>query len=179
MIYGYFDFKRKIFHKLTRISSTAILLEKQKISIADNVWIGHYCLIDGIGNVEISEGVHIASHSVVYSHSSHNSIRLLGKKYIHIPTEERIGYILKKVKIGPYSFIGTSCVILPGTILGKGCVVAAGSVVKGSFSDFSIVAGSPAIKVGDVRDRDLSYFEDDYVLKNYFDQETIKKHLKE
>jgi maltose O-acetyltransferase len=40
--------------------------------------------------------------------------------------------------------------------LGKGCVAGAGAVVTKSFDDFTVVAGSPAKKIGQ-RNPNLSY----------------------
>ena len=173
MIYGHYNFKQNKFYKKTRISSSAILDNKNHIFIKNNVWIGHYCLLDGIGGIDIDEGVHIASHSCIYSHSSQNSIRLLGRKYIEIPANERIGYIIKGVKIGEYTFIGTSCVILPGTIIGKGCIIGAGSIVNGDFPDFSVIVGNPAKAVNDTRNIDKKLFTEGLNFENYFDKSLI------
>jgi len=169
MVYGHYNCVQKKFKKRTRISTSAKLVNKNKINISDNVWIGHYCLIDGVGGVEIGEGVHLASHTCVYSHSSHDSIRLLGRKYIEFIPENRVGYLIKPVKIGEYTFLGTSSVILPGTILGKGVIVGAGSVVNGEFPDYSVIAGNPAKIVGNSKDRDRSFFDNEIVKQNYYD----------
>jgi acetyltransferase-like isoleucine patch superfamily enzyme len=48
------------------------------------------------------------------------------------------------VEIGAGSWLGTGCVILPGTRLGRNTVVAAGSVVRGDFPDHAVLAGAPA-----------------------------------
>jgi acetyltransferase-like isoleucine patch superfamily enzyme len=177
MVYGYYNRVQKHFFKNTRISSSAKLLDKHDIDIHDNVWIGHYCLLDGIGGIIIGEGVNIASHSCIYTHSSQNAIRLLGKKFIQIEAKDRIGYIIESVEIGAYTFIGTSSVILPGTKIGKGAIIGAGSVVKGDFPDFSIIVGSPAKIVGDSRKADEKYFSDPIVIENYFDKEVLKTKL--
>ena len=165
--------KEKKFYKKTRISSSAKLVDKSNILIKDNVWIGHYCLLDGIGGIIINEGINIASHTCIYTHSSQNSIRLLGKKFIEIPAPERTGYIIDKVEIGAYTFIGTSCVILPGTTIGKGCIVGAGSIVKGNFPDFSVIVGNPAKIVDDTRNVDKKLFSEGMDFQNYFDQSLI------
>ncbi|NVN94890.1 MAG: acyltransferase [Bacteroidetes bacterium] len=170
MVYGFYNPVKKRFYKNTRISSSAKLVDKQNIDIGDNVWIGHYCLLDGIGGISIGEGVNIASHSCIYTHSSQNSIRLLGKKFIEIPSRERIGYYIKKVEIGEYAFIGTSCVLLPGTKIGKGSIVGAGSILKGEFPDYSIIVGNPAKIVGDTRKIDKKYLSDPQVIANYYDK---------
>lgn len=154
MVYGYYNRPTGSFRKLTRIGSTAILSYKKSIDLADHIWIGHYCLLDGIGSINIAEGVHIASHSCIYTHSSQDSIRLLGSKYIEVPADKRIGYLIKPVTIGAYTFIGAGSIILPGTTIGKGCIVGAGSVVKGEFPDYSIIVGNPGKITGDTRNTD-------------------------
>ena len=49
-------------------------------------------------------------------------------------------------------FIGTRSIILKGITIGRGALVGAGSVVTKNVEAFSIVAGNPAKKIGDVRD---------------------------
>lgn len=169
MAYGYRNKIDGKFYKKTRIGSNVKLVEKKKIDIKDSVWVGYNCHLDGIGGITIQEGVNIASHTCIYTHSSQNSIRLLGKNFIEIPAEERIGYILEPVKIDEYTFIGTSCVILPGTTIGKGCIIGAGSVVKGDFPDYSIVVGNPAKIVGDTRVVDKDLFLSGVDFKHYYD----------
>ena len=173
MVYGFFNLKQRKFYKNTRVSSSAKLIDKINIDLKNDVWVGHYCLLDGIGGITIERGVNIASHSCIYTHSSQNSIRLLGEKYIQIPRDERIGYLLGAVYVGEYSFIGTSCVILHGTSLGKGCIVAAGSVVRGKFPDYSVIAGNPAKVIGDTRTIDKELFDDGVDFKDYYDQKVV------
>ncbi|WP_353475850.1 acyltransferase (plasmid) [Salipiger sp. H15] len=52
------------------------------------------------------------------------------------------------VVIGRDVWLGTGVTVLPGAKIGDGCVVAAGSVVRGTFPPFSIIAGAPAKVVG-------------------------------
>lgn len=170
MVYGFFNKAQKRFFKKTRIASSVKLSDKKNIDINDNVWIGHYCLLDGIGGIKIDEGVHIASHTCIYTHSSQDSIRILGKKFIEVLACERPGYIIESVSIGEYTFIGTSCVILPGTTLGKGCIVGAGSIVKGNFPDYSILVGNPAKVVGDTRKTDEALLKEGIDFSNYYNK---------
>ncbi len=170
MVYGFFNSQEKKFYNTTRISSSAKLIDKKNINIKNNVWIGHYCLLDGIGGIEIDQGVHIASHSCIYTHSSQNAIRLLGEKYIETSASERAGYIIDTVKIGEYTFIGASCVILSGTSVGKACIIGAGSVVKGTFPDYSVIVGNPAKIVGDTRSVDQKLFLEGVDFENYYDK---------
>lgn len=169
MVYGYYNRKSKSYKKHTRISSSAKLIDKYKLDIHDHVWIAHYVVIDSIGGVEICEGVQIGSLSAIYSHSSSDSIRLLGKDYIRVASQNRPGYILKSVYIGEYTFIGVSTTILPGVSIGKGCIIGAGSVVTSNIPDYSIAFGNPAKVVGDTRERDQKLFPEYLKNSTYFD----------
>jgi acetyltransferase-like isoleucine patch superfamily enzyme len=173
MVYGFYNSREKKFFNKTRISSSVKLVDKQNISIKNNVWVGHYCLLDGIGGIEVEQGVHIASHSCIYTHSSENSIRLLGEKFIEIPSDKRPGYIIDKVKIGEYTFVGTGSVILCGTYIGKGCIIGAGSVVKGNFPDYSVIVGNPAKIIGDTISIDKRLFLEGVNFENYYDKTLI------
>lgn len=175
MVYGFFNKVDRKFYKKTRIGSNVVLGVKERISIKDNVWVGFYSLLDGIGGINIDEGVNIASHTCIYTHSSQNAIRLLGDKFIDIDAENRAGYIVKPVNIGAFTFIGTKVVILAGTSIGKASIVGAGSVVKGDFPDYSIIVGNPAKKVGDTREVDKALYKAGAEFKNYYDQNIINK----
>ncbi len=159
MVYGYYNRKDRKFKKHTRFSASAKFINKKNLNIADHVWIGHYTLLDGTGEVNIGEGVQISSHSVIYSHSSQDSIRLAGKDFIKKSPQNRPGYKIKPVTIGDYTFIGTSSVILPGATIGKGCIIGAGSVISGNIPDYAIVTGNPSKIIGDTRERDKSRFK--------------------
>ena len=174
MVYGYWNRKNKKYLKRTRISSTAKLIIKKSIDLSDNVWIGHYSLIDGFGGVTIGKGVHVSSHTVIYSHSSQDTIRLLGDFYMDEETATRIGYKIKPVSIGDYTFIGTSSVILPGSKIGKGCIIGAGSVVNGIVPDYAIASGNPVQIIGDTRERDKNRFGEIMDETKYYDPEVLK-----
>lgn len=175
MVYGYWNPKSKSYKKFTRYSSSTVFLNKSNIDIGDNCWIGPNCIVDGSGGVVIGEGVQIAGFTAIFSHSSHLAIRLCGREYINLDPENRIGYIRKPVFIGDYSFISVSSVILPGVKIGKGCLLAAGSVLKESVPDFSVVAGNPGKVIGTTLDMDKEYLSRLDVQASYFDIEVIEK----
>ena len=175
MVYGFYNRVINKFHKNTRIGSTSKLICKAKLNMGDNIWIGHYCLLDASNGLDIGKGVQTGSHISIYTHSSHISIRLLGESYLS--SDDRIGYINGAISIGEYTFIGDSSIIFPGVNIGKGCLIKAGSVVNSSIPDFSIVSGSPAKVVGCVIDLDKKFFGNEMVKKTYFDKRLLKSYI--
>lgn len=101
---------------------------------ASKNWGTEPYLID-IGNfVRIANNVHFYTHGGVWSQA---------RKY-------PIGYLehFGKIKIGDYSYIGDSCLILPGVEIGKDVIVAAGTVVSKSVPDGLMVGGNPMRIIG-------------------------------
>lgn len=177
MVYGYYDFESKKFLPSVRISSSAYIIDKRKLKMGDNVWIWHNSIIDASNGVTIGEGCQIGANVGIFSHSSHMAIRLMGKDFINIPKEDRIGYVRKKTEIGEYTFISSGSYILAGVKVGKGCVIGSNTVVTKDIPDFSVVAGAPAKVIKSILDDDKEYFHDEYVLNNYFDREVVKDFL--
>lgn len=175
--YGYRDLVSGQFRKRTRISSSATLLERHRIAMGDNVWIGHYCHVDGSAGVSIGEGVQLATWSGILSHGSQDAIRLCGSRYIEIEAAKRPGYTLRPVTIGAFSFIGAGAIVLPGVTIGRGCRIDAGAIVTQDVPDFAIVRGVPARIVGDVRDVDARHHDDPVVQASYFDPQAMRDWL--
>jgi len=69
-----------------------------------------------------------------------------------------------KVVIEDDCWIGTGSIILPGVVIGRMSIINAGSIVTKSVDAYSIMAGIPAKKIGDILDR--YRFEDDSYYKN-------------
>ena len=99
------------------------------------------------GLIEIHEGVTISSFVRVLTHDW--SLYTVAKSVGHF-SDKPIGKI-QGVSIGPYSFVGTGSIIMPGTRIGRGCLIGAGTVVRGAVPDYAIVVGSPGRIVGDTR----------------------------
>lgn len=155
MIYG---FRRSdgIWLPDTRISNTTHIDMPQKLFIDNNVWIGHFNIIDASGGLAIEEGCQITNYVSLITHSSHIAIRLYGETYQQ--HKEHIGYMKTGSHIGAYSFIGPHSVLMPGVTLGKGTIVCAHSFVKaGHYPDFAILSGQPAQFIGDTRKKDNVY----------------------
>lgn len=166
MLYGYLDSGGE-YRALTRISDTVYFNHPDKIEIGDNVFIGHYSILDGTGGLEIGEGAQLAAWIGVYTHSSHIAIRLYGRHYQEVPEADKKGYLIAPVSIGRYSFIGAGSIILPGVTIGNGALVSAGSVVKKNVGDFEFVGGNPARVLGKTKVLDAKYLPDPTLRKWY------------
>jgi acetyltransferase-like isoleucine patch superfamily enzyme len=49
-----------------------------------------------------------------------------------------------KIHLGDHSWVGNNVTIMPNVSIGKYCIVAANSFVNKSFTDYSIIGGTPA-----------------------------------
>jgi acetyltransferase-like isoleucine patch superfamily enzyme len=155
----------------TRISNTTDIGSPNCLTIGDNVFISHYCFIDCSNNLTIGEGCQISSHNVLLTHSSHIALRLYGKHYIEHNGSKHIGYVSGTTVIGKYSFIGPHSVIMPNVIIGKGSIICAHSYVKsGIYPDFAILSGNPAQLVGDTRNMDRQFLENNPQLKKFYNE---------
>ncbi len=175
MLYGYFDTKGKTFRKYTRVSTHATIVKPENLSIGDNVWIGHFTVLDASQGLQIDDGVQIAGWSGVLTHGSQDAIRLLGPRFVHIPHTERGGYKRGSVHIGRYTFLGAGTIVLPGVNIGKGCLIGACSLVTHDIPDFSIARGQPAKVVGSTIDIDAKHFLEEDFSETYYDKEALEK----
>ena len=174
MVYGYRDLPTGNFRKYTRMSSTVVIMNRPKLSVADFVWVWHSTILDATEGLTIGEGCQIGAWVGIFTHGSDSSIRLLGKNFVNIPNTERKGYTRGAVYVGDYSFIGAGSVILPGVKIGKGSMISAGTLLTKSVPDYSIVTGNPAQVRGTTIDYDLQFFEkEDYSL-SYYDPQALK-----
>lgn len=107
-----------------------------RVVIADNVYIGGFTQIHCASKIEIEDGCVLSEYCYI-SDISHG-------------LDPNSGPIMKQplitndVLIKKNTFVGYGCHILPGVVLGEHCVVGSNSVVTKSFSDYSMIAGSPA-----------------------------------
>ena len=137
----------------TRIAPSTCIEGEQGLDLADHVFIGQFNFLDATAGLRIAEGVQITNFVSIVTHSSHRSIRLLGRAYASHQGEVP-GYVRAPIEIGAFSFIGPHSVVEAGSRIGKGVVVCSHARVRGAVPDFAIVAGSPARAIGDVRAKD-------------------------
>ncbi len=144
----------------TRIAPSTCIEHEAKLLLADHVYIGPFNFIEASGGVTVGEGVQITHHVSIVTHSSHRAQRLLGRAYVGWPADAanpKPGWVAGAVEIGPYCFIGPHSLIEADSHLGRGCIVRAGSVLRGEYPEFSVIAGNPAQVVGDSRDGDACW----------------------
>ena len=166
MLWGFRD-SSGTWRSRTRISDTVFFNHRDRIRIADNVFVWHYSILDGTGGLEIEQGVQIGAWVGVFTHSSHIAIRIYGNHYQEVPEAAKAGYVVQGVKIGRCAFIGAGAKILPGVTIGQGALIAAGSIVNRNVDDYQIVSGNPAAVIGDTRSLDKRFLRDEQLKEWY------------
>lgn len=164
----------------TRVSTHTCVEGLDGLVLGDHVFIGHFNRLDGSNGLVIEEGVQVTNYVSVLSHSSHRSVRVMGRRYVH--EAQPVGYVRKATRVGAYSFIGPHSVIAPGSQVGKGVIVQGHSFVSGVVPDFAIVGpqalGKPAVVLGDSRDLDRSLLQRHPELHGVYAQWAGKDHLR-
>lgn len=140
----------------TRIAPSTCFEGASGLRLADHVFIGQFNFIEASAGLVIEEGVQITNFCSIVSHSTHRSIRLMGR-LTAATGGERVGDVRAPIRLGAYSYIGPHSLIEAGSTLGPGSLVAAYSRVRGEHPPFAILAGNPARVVGDTRDRDAPW----------------------
>ena len=140
----------------TRIAPSCCITDEDGLQLSDHVFVGPFCFIEASGGVSLGEGVQVSHHVSIVTHSSHRAQRLLGRNYAGARAPLP-GWVAGPVVVGAYSFVGPHSLLEANTVLGRGCIVRAGSVVRGSFPEFSVIAGNPARRLGDSRASDQAW----------------------
>ena len=142
----------------SRIAPSPCLAHEEQLRLGDHVFIGPFNFLECSAGITLGEGVQITNFCSLVTHSSQQAQRLLGAAYAGWP-EPKPGMKRAPIAIGAYSFIGPHSLIEADSQLGKGVLVCAYSQVRGTVPDFAIVAGQPAVVVGDVRDKDSVWLD--------------------
>jgi maltose O-acetyltransferase len=120
-----------------------VFFAPQGIEIGDNSIVGNDCFLDGRLKLIIGNNVNIGGHVQIFT---------VG----HDPQSDSFGTKGGTVRIGDRAYIASRATILPNVEIGEGAVVGAGAVVSKNVEPYTIVAGVPAVVIGQ-RTRDLEY----------------------
>jgi acetyltransferase-like isoleucine patch superfamily enzyme len=110
------------------------------VQIGESSWIGPNSTLDGTGTISIGSFCSISTGAQLITHDT-------------VKWALSSGMVSREtgpIRVGNCCFIGTYAVITKNVNIGNHCVVAAGSVVTKDVPDFTIVAGTPARKIGNV-----------------------------
>ena len=104
-----------------------------EISVGDNFYMNHNCVILDIGGVEFGNNVFVGPNCGFYTseHPIDSTKRNKGLEYA------------KKIKIGDNVWIGGNVTILSGVIIGDNVTIGAGSVVTKNIPSNVIAVGNP------------------------------------
>lgn len=139
----------------SRIAPSTCIEGEAGLQLADHVFIGQFNFIDAGAGLVIEEGVQISNFCSIVTHSTHDALRVNGRRSALLGGELP-GYRKGPIRLGAYSFVGPHSLIEPGATLGKGAILCAYSQLRGTAPDFAIMAGQPARQVGDTRERDAA-----------------------
>jgi acetyltransferase-like isoleucine patch superfamily enzyme len=111
-------------------------------------FIAKSVMFDDFDRIEIGDHLVVSINTCFLTHdySYTTALRATGET-----AAADIG-ILRNITIGNNVFIGMNSIILPGCKIGHNVIIGAGSVVRGTIEDFSVYAGNPAQRIGDIRD---------------------------
>ena len=66
----------------TRVSTHSCVEGRDKLVLQDHVFIGHFNRIDGSNGLLIEEGVQVTNYASILSHSSHQAVRVMGRRTV-------------------------------------------------------------------------------------------------
>ncbi|GLC82503.1 acyltransferase [Lacrimispora brassicae] len=111
------------------------------VQVGKNVWIGPYTLLEGSNaKLEIGDFVSVDAGVMIYTHDSTRYYVSGGKT----------PFSRGPVTIKNNTVIGTMSMVSCNVTIGNHCVIAAHSFVNTDVPDYSIYAGIPAKKIGQV-----------------------------
>ncbi len=115
------------------VGDHTVLSHDCSFAVGRRITIGRHCLV--------ANGVWMADTN---GHPTDPADRLAG---LPAPAEK-----VRPITIGDNVWIGSRCLILPGTTIGEGSVVSAASVVRGDIPPYTLVAGNPARPVRSLKE---------------------------
>ena len=111
-----------------------IVKDKATLTIGNSTYFTSDMHLEVVNSVQIGDNCAISWGVTIIDDDHHELISGTEKK----------GSSSSTVVIGNKVWVGCNVTILKNTFVGNNCVIAAGSVVKGTFPDNTLIAGNPA-----------------------------------
>lgn len=120
--------------KNVRVCSSVTIIGDSRLSIGDNTWVGHDCMIVCSAPIQIGNNVNIAPRCYIGTGTHEidivgNSVAGKGKS---LP-----------VTIADGCWICAGCIVLPGVSVGEKSICASGAVVNRDVENNELVGGVP------------------------------------
>ncbi len=131
---------RSVVH--AKIGDRVAIQRRVRIRARGGIVIGANCninsgvLLDGGGGLEIGDFVNISPEVLLLTTE-------------HDPQSPSFQGRSRAVRIGSRVWIASRAIVLPGATVGDGALIGAGAVVRGEVQPWRIVAGNPAVVVGE------------------------------
>ncbi len=140
------------------IEPGAVILHPENVSLGDNVYVGHYAVLNGYhaGELICGPDTWIGQHCLLHGAGGlvlgaevgvGSGCRILTSAHRDPgPDQPIMGGPLDflPVRIGDGSDLGCNAVVLGGVTIGRGVQVGAGAVVREDLPAFSVAVGVPA-----------------------------------
>lgn len=120
--------------KNVRICSSVKIIGDNQLSIGDNTWIGHDCMIICSAPIQIGKNVNIAPRCYIGTgtHEIDTAGNSVAGKGISLP-----------VTISDGCWICAGSIVLPGVSVGEKSICASGAVVNRDVEENELVGGVP------------------------------------
>lgn len=142
-----FEQRTKLIKKIFGKTGKEIIVEQDfwcdygyNISVGENFYMNHNCIILDGAKVEFGDNVFIAPNCSFYTagHPIDIKQRNMGLEYA------------KPIKVGNNVWIGGNVIVLPGVVIGDNVTIGAGSVVTKDIPSNVIAFGNPCKVVKDI-----------------------------
>lgn len=120
--------------KNVRICSSVTIIGDHQLTIGDNTWIGHDCMIVCSAPIQIGKDVNIAPRCYIGTgtHEIDSMGNSIAGKGVSLP-----------VTIGDGCWICAGCIVLPGVHIGEKSICASGAIVNRDVEEGEMVGGVP------------------------------------
>ena len=114
------------------------------ISVGENFYMNHNCVILDGGKVEFGDNVFIGPNCGFYTagHPIDAKLRNKGLEYVKPIRNKGLEYV-KPIKVGNNVWFGGNVVVLPGVTIGDNVVIGAGSIVTKDIPSKVVAYGNP------------------------------------